>query len=488
MELSAHGQSATGLISRVPLRSSRLALALLAALLPGACAHYTSAPIDATEQAHAFRARSLDDPRLRGFVLANLESADSEAWPPPAWDFDTLTLAALFFHPSLAVARAGVEVADARRLTAGGRPNPSLDIVPQYNTSSTGIPPCILGTIVNFNLETAGKRGHRVAAAQHLAEAARWEVASTAWEVRRRLRAALLELYAAGRRHQLLEQQIEAQRQLVLLLEAELQAGAVSGVQVTRERIALSRRQMELQMAAEQAAVARTRVADAVGLTVKAIAGTTLSFNEFEASPEPLPDDQARLRALLNRADILGGLAAYSATESDLQLEIAKQYPDLQIGPGYELDQGDGKWTLALSIPLPILNQNQGPIAEARARRREAAARFLELQASVIAQVEQATARLVAARGRKAVAAKLVADLTRQESVASSMLRAGEVDRGAILGARLELVSGTLAELDAQIWMQRAIGELEDAMQTRMRLPPGLLQPDTITTTDEESK
>ena len=66
---------------------------------------------------------------------------------------------------------------------------------------------------------------------------------------------------------------------------------------------------------------------------------------------------------------------------NDLRLEIARQYPDLHLNPGYEFDQADSKWALGLSIELPLLNQNQGPIAEAEARRLESAARFESLQA-----------------------------------------------------------------------------------------------------------
>jgi outer membrane protein TolC len=66
-------------------------------------------------------------------------------------------------------------------------------------------------------------------------------------------------------------------------------------------------------------------------------------------------------------------LAEYNASQSALQLEIAKQYPDIHLNPGYEFDQGDNKWSPGLTVTLPILNQNKGPIAEAEAKRTEAA-------------------------------------------------------------------------------------------------------------------
>src|SRR6202790_2661995 len=96
--------------------------------------------------------------------------------------------------------------------------------------------------------------------------------------------------------------------------------------------------------------------------------------------------------AVVNRLDVRRSLAQYAAAEDDLQLEIAKQYPDVQIGPGYTYEEKNNFFTLGVSTTLPIFNRNQGPIAEAEARRKEAAASFLEKQAQVIAAVERALA------------------------------------------------------------------------------------------------
>ena len=54
----------------------------------------------------------------------------------------------------------------------------------------------------------------------------------------------------------------------------------------------------------------------------------------------------------MNRADVRGALAEYAASQSALQLEIANQYPDLHLGPGYGWNTGnagDNKWSLGVS-------------------------------------------------------------------------------------------------------------------------------------------
>ena len=91
-----------------------------------------------------------------------------------------------------------------------------------------------------------------------------------------------------------------------------------------------------------------------------------------------------------------------------MQLEIAKQYPDVHLNPGYELDQTDNKWTLGLTVDLPLLNQNQGGIAEAKAKRAQAAAHFLSVQANAISEIDNALAGYDAALQKSAIAKNLL--------------------------------------------------------------------------------
>src|SRR5207244_7786011 len=109
-------------------------------------------------------------------------------------------------------------------------------------------------------------------------------------------------------------------------------------------------------------------LAEALGVSLAALNGVELNFEEFKRSLDAVPDATIRRQALLNRADIRAGLAEYAASQSALQLEIARQYPNIHLNPRYQLDQTDNKWTLGLTVELPVLNRNQGPIAEAEAR------------------------------------------------------------------------------------------------------------------------
>ena len=424
------------------------------------CAHYQPRPLAAQQTAADFDTRTLADTGLKQFIEANLHRQLS-TWPPASWDFNTLSLAAFYFHPDLDVARAKWGVAQAGKVTAGERPNPTASFAPGYN--STVGPPWILGLSFDIPVETAGKRGYRIAQARNLSEVARLNIATVAWQVRSRVRRNLLDLQAARETEKLLKQQQEVQAAIVKLLGGQLAAGAVTPFEVSQARIAHDTTRLALHDAERQAAEALAQLTDALGVPSRELEGAKIASDNSQ--PTLLPSPDVRRQALLNRADILGALAEYAAAQSTLQLEIAKQYPDVHLGPGYQLDQTANKWTLGLSVTLPVFNQNQGAIAEAQARRVETAARFTALQARVVGEIDRATASYRAWLAKTATADALLARLQKQEQATKEMIAAGELSKLALLTTQLELNTGLLARLDTQLKARQALAALEDAVQ-----------------------
>jgi outer membrane protein TolC len=135
------------------------------------------------------------------------------------------------------------------------------------------------------------------------------------------------------------------------------------------------------------------------------------------------------------------------------------------LQPGYQFDEGEHKWTLGLSFELPLLNRNQGPIAEAEGRRKEAAARFLALQAQVIGAIEQATSEFNALREQQ-VRARNLLDLQRQQRAATeAAFKAGSADRLELTSANFEAAVAELTAADLEARELAAVGHLEDALQ-----------------------
>src|SRR5262245_43171346 len=101
---------------------TRQTLAPLALVAFLACAHYEPAPVTPAESASSLNARTLTDAGLHAFIATNAPEL-AKTWPRPTWELSALTLAALYYHPSLDVARAQWQVSQASVLTAGARPN-----------------------------------------------------------------------------------------------------------------------------------------------------------------------------------------------------------------------------------------------------------------------------------------------------------------------------------------------------------------------------
>ena len=469
-------ESARRSLPRLPFAVA--ALVAGTALAATGCRRFQPAPLSAADSASALDSRSLADPGLHS-LFERLLPSGVPRWPLETWDLGALTLAALYYHPSLAVARAQWRVAEAGVATAGARPNPTLSITPQYVANAAmGTPAWDITSALDWPIETAGKRGRRIERAEQLATSARLSLDTAAWKVRAALRARLLDFVAARRRAELLAREHDAQHEVVTLLEQRVQAGAVSVATVAPARLAELQTAADLAEAERQQREARVRLATAVGVPVRALDGLDLEFPLDGSAPDlGRLADELRREALLRRPDVLAALADYGASQSALQLEIARQYPDVRIGPGYEYDQGLNKWAvIGVSLELPVLNRNAGPIGEADARRTEAAARFTELQATVIDELDRALANRDASREALARSEAVLA--AERERLGSTMraFEAGAADRLALRTAEVESIRAERIHLDAQVRLQQALGDLEATVQPPLEMGPELEQ------------
>jgi outer membrane protein, heavy metal efflux system len=458
-------------------RTARGFLILVCASQLAACVPFQPKPLAAADSIAGFESRALDTPGLRAFLEANDVAAPA---PDAAWNLEVLTLAAVYYQPALAEARQRLLAAQTARITADERPNPSLSITPGYDAGVPGaVHPWIVPLSFDWPIETAGKRGYRLAEAQHLAAAARWDLVGTIWRTRSRLRAALLALDAAQRTESVLTQEESTRQNVVRLLEGQLTAGNVSSYEVAQARIALDQTTLAKQATAAQLRQARIALAGALGVPLHALDGARFSFVDLRAIPLDLTRPRVRQRALLERADVRSALERYAASQSALQLQIARQWPDIDLGPGFEWNPqlaGDREWELGLSLPLPVRNRNQGPIAEAEAQRALAAAHFLTVQAAAVTEIDGSLAAYDSARAQLMTADSLLRTLEHEVGSVNAQVAAGELQALDLANARLAYEAGARNRLDALVQAQQALGQVEDAMQSPLTLAPATVR------------
>ena len=434
----------------------------------GGCVSYHPEPLLPGKSADSLESRKIDDPGLRLFLV--LHGRKPNHWPKRSWDLADLTLVALYESPDLYVQRTFVDLSLAGITTAGQRPNPSFSFFTALNSiviAPEETSPWALGMLFDLPLETAGKRGIRIREARNLSGAAQFQLGQTAWNVRSRVRRRFIAYVHGIRQARNLEKEVAVRLRILRLWQQRYRLGESSAINEESARIDLERARLLLNAVQEQEAASRVALAQAMGLPEKALDSVRISCSDVDKAPSAdlLPVPSVQRAALTNRLDIREALERYAASEEALRLEIANQYPNVHLGPGYAFDQGDNIWALGFSIPLPILNQNQGPIAEARERRTQAYALFTALQFHVMGQVESSLAHYRGALKTFNTNRILLARQKAYQRMIGRRFAEGEVDRLALLDSRLALLATKRNHLAALMNVQKTLESLEDAVQ-----------------------
>lgn len=442
------------------------------------CVAYRPHAIEAPRLEQEFRNRTLTDSGLIEFVQR--VNGAATRWPPRTLDLQALTWIALYYSPGVRLARAQVRVAEAQIIAAGAKPNPSLSAETGYNTNpeSAGL----FAIMPNFTIETASKRGYRILRAERMAEAARLAVTEAAWLARSRVRAALKDYLFAARQRALLRREELLRTEIVEIFDRRLEAGEAARPELDFFRVDLVTTQAALQAAEGEVNRTLAALASATGVPLSAIEGTPVQPTQLEL---PRPEDTLPFRlvqkaGLLNRIDIRRLVVEYDAADAALRLEVARQYPDIQIGPGYTFEEGFSRYTFAGGLaPVPLFHRNRGMIGAAEAERARVQAQVEAVQALAIGEMETALTQYRSATAEWSEASRrLIVIQTEREGAAVKALEVGEGDRLAVAMARLQSAAAERARLNALSRAQTALGALEDAVQ--QPLESGVTFPDPL--------
>lgn len=450
-----------------PRRAPHLLLFWMA-LMSAGCAKvaYEPRPLDPLVVQQQVNARVLDHAELREQL--RLQGEAVTPWPRVEWDLNALVVAAAYLHPEMEVARRELRLREAQRRTAGQRTNPMVKFESEHHSdTSGGISPWTVGAVLDLLFEGRGRRQARIDAADAQIRAARFNGAQRAWDLRSDLRRRLLAHQASTLRLGRLQQQLTLAEEGLALLERRQKLGEAGAFEVGTMRLEMQR--LRLALGSERVAHSESvaGVAAALGVPGDALAGLELRLPGLESPPAPEAVATLAIQeaALLKRADILTALEEYAVEEARLREAVAGQYPDINLSPGFLFDQGDKIWALGAAWVLPLFHNNEGPIAEGLARRALLAARFEALQAQVIGRLHEARAAYLAALEARELASDLVAVLGTRAAQVRRQLELGYSDRLELIRAEMELAVAHLAEVDALVQAQRALGRLEDAVQ-----------------------
>jgi CRISPR system Cascade subunit CasA len=215
-------------------------------------------------------------------------------------------------------------------------------------------------------------------------------------------------------------------------------------------------------------------------MPASALAAITPVWDAFDApgaDPAATIDADRRRAAITSRADVLHALANYQSAEADLRGEVAKQYPQITLSPGYTWERGLVKVPFSLGLVLPPFDLNRRAIRAAEARRAEAGVRLEGVIANATAAIDAAIVETRAARAafdrvhdhERPIAEQLAAQAERA-------LAAGTIDRVDWAAAQAAAVQARLAELDVLARIHSADAALEDAVRRPLDGPETMIE------------
>ncbi len=370
---------------------------------------------------------------------------------------------ALVNNPAVQARFEAIGIARADVVQAGLPQNPSLAVLFGFPLFSGG-PLAALAAQAMVSVSDLATIKDRTARAQAELEREILLVGQDAMTAARDAKLAWLEL-AYARRGQALAAEVAGQvKKLSGMAEKYSAFGLADAGQLAMLKAAAAKATLEVSGLRAKAAVAKARLARAMGLA----AGQDFDIaGEAPDTPPALPEAAwAVAYAEANNLKVQAASFAAQAAASGVELEKIRWLKDFEVGAAYDLDIESNR-TLGpgASVKLPLFDQNQAQKAKAAFQLRQAArlvedargeAREAALRALEDAGLARATAEELAAAVLPQV--KLAADW------ASRYAGAMQLSELTALDARLELLRERLRHNQALLAEQTALVELEYAL------------------------
>jgi len=420
---------------------------------------------------------SMYQPLLRP-VGAPLVTSQHEA------PIDVLTLRqalalALLQNPELSAFTWEIRAAEARTLQAGLRPNPELGLEVE-NIAGTG---AFRGgrsaeTTLRLSqvIELGGKRARRLRVAALERDLAAWEYETKRLEVLTAVAQAFVEVLRAQERLEAEAELVRLAGQVLATVAERVKAGKASPVEETKAGVALSTSRVARERARSELEATRKRLAATWG-------STTPIFQRIEGAFEIItapPSAEALAERIVQNPDLARWSTEMQQRQATLDLAGAQKVPDLTAGGGVRHlnEAGAAALVLSFSIPLPVVNRNQGAILEAQHRLAKAGeerrAAIVRVQAALAAAYATLTAAFAEAT---TLQEEIVPGARRVFEATSEGYRQGKFSLLDVLDAQRTLFEAREQYIEALATYHKAVAEVERLIGGELATVAGVAVP-----------
>lgn len=297
-------------------------------------------------------------------------------------------------NKDLKAVKYNVALAKARLSQAGQFPNPSVELgsIDDHGFTNSGEYTRTVGFTQEFPV------GGRIGRQQ---DVARIEVVIAEAEIRdaeRKLRADLATAYygllMTDRRLMQLKKLLQVNNRLVQAAKHRYHAAEVSELDVNTASLEYQKLSQENKVLVSLRLTQVARLNTLLGRSAESALQLDKSLPSLSFLPNLLLLQKS---ALENRADFLSAYLNLNRAKADMALARAQRWADWKIGIGIEKNklviegappqQPDRALAINLSIPLPLLNQNQGRIQEASGSEMQAYERIQALKLNIESEV-----------------------------------------------------------------------------------------------------
>lgn len=275
--------------------------------------------------------------------------------------------------PDLAAAADAIRAKEGDARQAALWPNPEL-IGEAENFAGTGdaknFETAEYTVSLSQSFDLSGKIQKRASAADYERRLAGWDYETTRLDLITSTRKAYAELVAAQQNAQLARELARLADDLAGAVDARVQAGKVSPVEAQRIEVVKASARAEALRAHQEIATARAALAALWGDRNPSPGWIAVEDNRVLS----VPPAEAVDISLADTPEAARWSDEIALREAEFALARATAVPDVtaSIGVRHFAENSDNALVAGLSVPLPVLDRNQGAIAGAIARRSEA--------------------------------------------------------------------------------------------------------------------
>lgn len=338
--------------------------------------------------------KDINDNDFNDFLLS--KGYISDDLPIKSWGVKELLLGQYYFNYDFKTAQNSIEWIKVNEKIALLNPPSSLGIEIGRGNSSEELSDNIFGGGLDFTFESHNKKLIRYEIAFNETQLAMLKYEKKIWEYRTSLLQKIVSYVEKQDLINITKEQLKLKHSILQMIQKRVVLGISSQIDYDRKALELKSIKQKLIKLQFQQSNLKKEIATDVGLSIEKFNLIPIDAKSVKElfvlatgkflNGKSITDIQQKVTTNSRELRLL--LATYAIAESELKLEIAKQYPDFNFSPAYTYDLGNYIWNVGIDVIISDKNKNELFINRAKKIRSTEASKVLAYQLKIINDAE----------------------------------------------------------------------------------------------------